>query len=544
VRKEDRGKIRVARREFKLQRLKERIETKKKRVDFLMSRLLNNKEKLVKVKEVQDRAIALVKHVQTGKAVKAAVSDERQEKKTMLKNSEKRDNVLQARAALSADNMRREEISSAFTMKVKILKMRSRQYEKRALDDQGEANERAAKARDAEDAVLRLEKRSKRIREKALAKIADSNRQTVDKDKQHVKEAATDAKVAGEEARKDMKRSARKNKKFESDQKKARSIDKKVARAKKRVKVAEKNMDEAAVRRTAANKKYAKAKFAHAYSGVLFNNIPDEYKPGTPPPPPNPKLSHPGPELKARVAAQEKTVADLEFQKAKQEEQAARMQVVVLSREAQLAKKEDGKAAVSAQRDARDAVKTAAKDQERANDVFKEENAKMQKADKKSSQAVANIMTSKTGLSRAKQAAKDAQDAAALAAKKALRSVAEARRVSLKLREAIDRSAEAVSDMDRQVAKSMEVVLPAEKRKTASVWEQAKAANDKLKRFRDMVSQGRDHLVEYGQTVRKSRAKHKKKFDDAVDAADTKLESALASITSSEQQIQPDGVSA
>jgi len=324
----------------------------------------------------------------------------------------------------------------------------------------------------------------------------------------------------------------------EKDQEKARSIDRQAARAKKRLKVAEKNTEESAKRRSLANKKFAKAKYHHAYNGVMYHNVPDD-APQNPPPPPNPKLAYPGEQLDVRVAAQEKNVADLEFKKAMEEEKAARAKAVLLAREAQLAKKEDGQAAVSAERQVRDAVKTAAIDQEKANEVYKREEGKMAKADAKASKSVATVMTSKTGLSRARQAAKDAQTAAVLAAKKAARSVAEARRVSLKLRMAIERSSDAIDKMDQHVAKSMEIVLPAEEEKASEAWDHAKRANDQLRRFRDMVKQGREHLVEKGDDMRKDDIKRRKTFDDAVDAADGKLENALSTISDSEQQILP-----
>merc|ERR1711988_1655467 len=66
VRSEDRAKIRVARREFKLDNLKERVAEKKKRMDRFSSELKNEKEKVTKAKKTQNEAFAMAKQIQTG----------------------------------------------------------------------------------------------------------------------------------------------------------------------------------------------------------------------------------------------------------------------------------------------------------------------------------------------------------------------------------------------------------------------------------------------------------------------------------------------
>merc|ERR1712072_607045 len=104
------------------------------------------------------------------------------------------------------------------------------------------------------------------------------------------------------------------------------------------------------------------------------------------------------------------------------EESAAENHAVLLTRKAEAATQKDGKKTLRAEAEARDAVKRAADKQEDANKITREETKKIEKTDGAASAAVSEIMNSKTGLSQAKVAAKDAQAAATIAAKKAARS--------------------------------------------------------------------------------------------------------------------------
>lgn len=532
-RKTNRAKVRVARREFKLSSITDRIAEKEKQGTFLKEEIKNSNEKVMKKKKTQDDAFAMAKEIETGLKIDEVKGGERAEKKEMLEKSKRRSALLEARAALSANNLRREEMSAAVAMKVKVLKMRLKQMEDRALNDQDVANERGEKAKNTARTVLELEQNSKKSRHDALGKVVEANKKLVDNDKQEQESAKEDAEAAGEKAEAAMIKSEKKQETFKKDEQRTHSIDKKSAEAQKHLKTAQKNTEEAAIRSAKADKKFADAKYKHAYHGISELSL---LKPGAKPPPEPKGLSVPGAQLEIRVAAQEKNVADLELEKAHAEEKEAQYQATLLAREAQLAKQDDGKAAVQAEKDARDAVKAAAEDQEKANRVERQKEKDIARSDQKTSEAVGQIMTTKTGLSHAKQAAKNAQEASDLAAKQARRSVAAARRVSLKLRDAIDRSARAFSDMDQYAEKSMQIVLPAEITKTSEAWKQAKLSNEKLTEFKDMIDKGREKMSVYGPSISKHEAQQKEKFSSAVDNADVKLKAAMAKIASAEEK--------
>merc|ERR1711988_501493 len=345
--------------------------------------------------------------------------------------------------------------------------------------------------------------------------------------------AEEEAAAAGEQAKAAMEKS-----KFKKDQKKSAAVDRKAAKAEQRLKTAEANTEAAAVRREKANQRYATAKYKHAYNQLTTTSkIPEPD--ATPPPKSNLTLSHPGKELEIRLAAQEKNVADLEYEKAVAEEKEARYEASLLKREARAAKLEDGKDSLKAEREARDDLKVAAKEQEHSNNVFQREEKAISKSDQDASDAVASVLSAKTGLSEAKQKAKSAEEAALVASSRAKHSAAEARRLSLKLRDAIDRSASAVADIDRHAQQAMEVVLPAEVQKSADAWSHAKKATAHLKRFEDMVKKGREHMSSVGNEMRKADIERSTSFAKAIDSADSKLQDAIRSVASSQEELLP-----
>merc|ERR1712100_762603 len=218
-------------------------------------------EKMIKAQKTKEQSKAQKKKIEQGASLEKTLADEKSEKAEMIKNSEKRGAVLQAKAALSADNLRREEMSAAFAMKVKVLKIKSKQLEDRAKTDQRHAKERSDEAVAALARVRKLEESIKQKRQKAMTKILRANKRAIAKDKRAVRDAKQRAEKVGLRAEKKMAKSHKLEAKLARDQKEAGDIFKRATRAREMYKTAQKNTEKAAIRSSKANKAFAKEKY-------------------------------------------------------------------------------------------------------------------------------------------------------------------------------------------------------------------------------------------------------------------------------------------
>jgi hypothetical protein len=376
-------------------------------------------------------------------------------------------------------------------------------------------------------------------------------------DKQKQQRYKEMAKVAGKAARKDLKKSKGISKKYNKSQQKGASLARRAVKARKRLKLASKNTEAAAIAKQKADKKFAKMKMKHAL-GQLKPDPPKKKgskkkkgkkakgkKKGKKEKKLKLKLGHPGIQLAVRVAASKKTVADLEFKKARQIEKAAQTRAALLTKEAAQAKKKNGIRALKAAKEARIALKTAAKDQVKANRVFRREEKKIASQDRGAQGIVAKIMRSKTGVTKARRDARKAQASAQKAQARARRDVRKARVVSLKLRNAIDRSSKAIAAMDSHMARSMKLVLPAERKDAGAAWKTAKKANKKLLRFRKAVAAGRKAIAKLGRKERTKLSFKHRKVERRIEHASSKIRKALRAATkasklkSSKMRVKP-----
>jgi len=141
-----------------------------------MVKVKGAKERLHKAGKIQKTALAMVKKIETGRLTAKARSRRKERAQKKEKRLAKEDSLVTAKATLDADNLRRQEISSAYAMKVQVLKMKTKDLEKQALQAQRRANRKARHARDAATTVLKLQKRARRHRRSAIKRIIKSNK--------------------------------------------------------------------------------------------------------------------------------------------------------------------------------------------------------------------------------------------------------------------------------------------------------------------------------------------------------------------------------
>lgn len=535
---EDRRKLRQARRDIRKKAEQDTLKRERKMEDISVLKMRDAKERLQKAQGMQKEALGVVKKMQRRRLRKVARGKKNRRLSRDSQKLAKHESVLAAQAQLSAEHLRREEISAAIAMKVKMLKIESHNLEKQALAAQRRANGKAQKAREAERDVLRLQKEARQNKKLALRRLRKENKKRVQNMKQKQARAKMKAKAQGKLAETEVRLSNREVKEYKKDQSEAHSTFKRAANARAQLKVTEKDTEAAGIAVERANKKFAKMKYQHAVQQLhpdpansTNTTASDSGKASN--------LKYPGNQLAVRVAASAKNVADLKFKKAKETEKAAALKATVLGRKAEIAKKKDGKKAIKDAKKARFLVKSATIDQTKSNQVYQREERAITQQNKRTERAVEKVMSAKTGISHAKQAASAAVQAAREAAVKAKQVVKKARLTSLKLRDTIVRSAKAVAAMDREYARTIRAVLPSATRSAADAWRAADHAHKQLKRFRKMANEGRKRLSQYNIKLSKEQQQHQKDVGKSIDRADGLLRDALHKIADADQKAVP-----